>query len=76
MSELYICAICLDHYNEFFKKPTILYPCFHTFCLSCVERIKNDAKCATCRGIIENVGTNYALYDIIQAQINQVYFNF
>jgi hypothetical protein len=75
MNELYKCAICLDQYDECIKKPTILYPCFHTFCLACVERIKNVSpkKCATCRGIIENVGTNYALYDIIESNSTQVY---
>lgn len=46
-----MCTICMDTYNN----PTILKPCQHIFCFSCITRslrIKNT--CPTCRCVINN----------------------
>ena len=41
-------------YSIFYDKPpnTVICPCKHTFCSSCVEKIEENGKCPICRGEI------------------------
>ena len=42
------CSICLQN-----DKDTVLIPCSHTFCHTCVDRMKEmNGLCAYCRGMI------------------------
>lgn len=65
------CSICCERYscenNGFVNSfPTILVPCGHTFCRSCIDKItsrSNNAECPNCRQRIKLTCPNYSLID-------------
>ena len=62
-SEEFICAICLDLYFE----PTILDPCEHVFCGSCLGPLGNRlSNCPICRQEIKKYVPALELYESLQ----------
>ncbi len=57
------CSICLEIYNL----PIVLI-CGHTFCRSCIEKLKNSShnKCPECRNYISCGYPCYTLKSIIE----------
>lgn len=54
------CSICYENYSsETDRFPSILIPCGHTFCRSCVAKF--NASCPTCRQPIVSHCPNYSL---------------
>ena len=48
-----ICKLC----NNIIRRPTIVVPCEHSFCLPCIiptveGKLLTEAKCPTCKGIL------------------------
>ena len=39
-SNRFTCSICLEAYNQTNRRPHILVPCGHTFCLACLNGLK------------------------------------
>ena len=53
-----ICSICLQN-----DKDTVLMPCSHTFCNTCVDRMKDiNGLCAYCRGEIADAHHMHLTY--------------
>lgn len=62
------CNICFEDYNIINRKPMIVIPCAHTFCLNCLDELKkHDNKCPNDREIIINQKPNYALIDLLNS---------
>ena len=62
-SEEFMCAICLDLYFE----PTILDPCEHVFCGTCLGPLGNRlSTCPICRQDIQNYVPALELYESVQ----------
>lgn len=58
------CPICREDYNKTNKKIYVIFPCGHSFCKKCLDKIN---VCAICREPIENIAINWYL----QSQINE-----
>ena len=70
------CQICFELMMPPARSPTLLFPCGHTFCKSCVE--KNDKsssrgtpKCPYCREKISSRAENHSLRQLIERFANQ-----
>jgi hypothetical protein len=62
------CRICFDKYNKFNRKPIVLLPCCHTFCMSCLINLKKTSdslSCPKCRKHIGLFKPNYGILEII-----------
>lgn len=66
------CKVCFDKYNEFNRRPLVLMPCCHTFCLSCVIKLYSDNyydslnSCPNCREEIQSLKPNYSLIELMK----------
>ena len=58
------CSICEENYNENEKKPYLLSPCGHCFCLSCTDQLI-DRSCPMCRTYVESKTLNRGLLDLL-----------
>lgn len=58
------CEICNHSYNQNKKRPTVLYPCFHTFCSRCLDNWSENT-CPTCRIGIKDKNINWGLLKVI-----------
>lgn len=47
-ADQFICEICLNNYDSLSRKPYSFYPCGHTFCIDCMNKMKANT-CPTCR---------------------------
>lgn len=64
------CKICYELMMPPLYTPTLLFPCGHTFCSSCVDKnsskSKRGARCPYCRSFIESKAVNHSLKDLIE----------
>ncbi|GMH97616.1 hypothetical protein TrST_g10672 [Triparma strigata] len=64
------CKICFELMMPPLYTPTLLFPCGHTFCTSCVDKnaskSKSHPKCPYCRSPIESSAVNHSLKDLIE----------
>ena len=58
------CKICLEPYDHSIRKPYSLSSCPHTFCISCLELLKEN-KCPICNRNIIAKNTNLELLELI-----------
>ena len=58
------CEICNHNYNQTKKRPTVLYPCCHTFCSKCLDNW-SEKTCPTCRIEIKDKNINWGLFKMI-----------
>ena len=67
------CALCLDLLFE----PTILDPCQHVFCQTCLRRLGNAHinNCPICRHEIQNCHPAMELHESLQDSYPEQYFN-
>ena len=60
------CPICHNRYSAA-HIPYTLQPCSHGLCKECVDEyitVRNNTRCPTCRGAIENHAVNYDLKEL------------
>eukprot|EP01038_Epipyxis_sp_PR26KG_P009337 gene9337-12581_t len=72
----YTCKICFELMVSPTHTPTLLFPCGHTFCKSCIEMHlaksnTNNRGCPYCRVRIDSKATNQSLKDLIDQFANQ-----
>lgn len=78
---IYSCPICREKYNKNSRCAHVIFPCGHSFCKQCINKIN---LCAICRKPIENVAVNWSLqskilddsYDVDFEIINPIYHVF
>jgi hypothetical protein len=58
------CKICLEPYDHSIRKPYSLSSCPHTFCINCLERLKEN-KCPVCNRNIISKNINLELLELI-----------
>lgn len=63
------CLLCFENYDHFLVKPYSLYPCGHTYCISCANKL---TKCPMCKRIIRDKTPNYAVLQMITDETVQV----
>ena len=62
------CDICFECFNTNFRKPMTVMQFGHTFCLKCLDNLKNyEYKCPKDREPITNQKPNYALLDLLNS---------
>ena len=66
MATVLQCEICFESFNENERKPTILFPCSHTFCEVCVQQL--GLICPSCRRKIERNSTNFIVLKLLNTQ--------
>ena len=53
------CCICLE------RKPDVILPCAHSYCLPCIEQWNVDHKtCPVCRDIVTNTDDSWVISDV------------
>ena len=62
------CSICFNKYDNVKRKPYILNPCGHCFCLECLNQLPNKNICPNDRGRIESKIFNRAVIEIIEGE--------
>lgn len=58
------CRICLVEYDHFKHRPTVLIPCSHTICITCMNKLK-ETMCPICKQKFSSKNTNWNLLDLI-----------
>ena len=61
------CEICFEKYNTEANKPYSLYPCGHTYCKSCLDKLIKK-ECPTCKRELRDQQVNYALMAILHEE--------
>lgn len=64
------CSICLETMLPPGNSPVILFPCGHTICKECVNRIDKMSKnkqCPCCKAKVTSTAVNYSLQSVIVA---------
>ena len=63
------CPVCYEKMVGNTRKPTMFFPCGHTFCSSCVHHHMkvNKKVCPICRAPIKTVAVNHHLKNLIEA---------
>jgi hypothetical protein len=56
------CIICFNKFNEKKHAPKLINSCGHTFCISCISKLK---KCAICKRDITSTITNFNIIDLM-----------
>eukprot|EP00854_Cymbomonas_tetramitiformis_P020335 gene20335-24353_t len=72
--ESHTCPICYELMLAPVYSPTMLFPCGHTFCASCLKahtETHHKGKCPLCRQKIASKAVNHSLQEIIQNFANQ-----
>jgi hypothetical protein len=64
------CVVCFEIYNDSLKKPYSLYGCGHTFCVSCIKRLKTQ-RCPLCTKLFWDIIPCYAILQIINDPANE-----
>jgi hypothetical protein len=61
------CEICFEVYDKQEHKPMTIIPCGHTYCLKCLEKIKDtpNYKCKQCNEQISEHKPSYAIIKIL-----------
>lgn len=71
------CQICFELMTPPLHTPTLLFPCGHTFCVTCVRKNEEKgrgpegAKCPYCRNVITSSAVNHSLKDLIERFADQ-----
>ena len=63
-----VCPICLELMIPPKNKPMILFPCGHTFCVSCIdisEKTTGCKKCSLCKKVYSQKAVNISLQNLI-----------
>jgi len=55
-----VCEICEESYDEEARRPVVIFPCGHTYCSDCLNKITNKL-CPQCRQSIEQTVTNFSI---------------
>ena len=58
------CEICTESFDHSLHKPYSLYPCPHTFCISCLRKLTEN-KCPICSKEIRDKNPNLALLNLV-----------
>lgn len=58
------CEICAEPFDHSVHKPYSLYPCPHTFCISCLQKLTEN-KCPICAKEIRDKNPNLALLNLV-----------
>lgn len=64
LEKFLVCEICFEKLDNTTHCPTTLFPCGHTFCLSCIRSFTTK-KCAACVSDFEITATNWSLLNLI-----------
>ncbi len=65
------CGICFEWMDQPDRAPTILFPCGHTFCKDCIQKLAKR-NCPHCRRTIEQQAPNIELQKMIQFHKEQI----
>ena len=60
------CPICRENYNKNTRCAHVIFPCGHSFCKECIDKI---SLCAICRKPIENNAVNWGLQSKISTDV-------
>ena len=58
------CKLCIEPLDHLTHKPYSLYPCGHTYCISCIQKLSNPI-CPLCREHIHEKIVNFGLLEFI-----------
>lgn len=58
------CEICEIRFDYGEHKPLCIIPCTHTYCLTCVSRLRRK-KCPKCDTLIQKTNPNWSLINLI-----------
>jgi len=65
------CPICREKYSKKTRCAHVIFPCGHSFCKHCINKI---SLCAICRSPIENIATNWSLQSKFLEELSDVDF--
>ena len=74
LADIFVCWLCKEKYNETEKKPTTLFPCGHTLCSICIDKL-SKGRCLICSQEYERSVTNLALIPKQKSTLPQVDFH-
>lgn len=69
------CDQCLLKFNNGDRKPFVLIPCCHTFCLSCLNQ-STTAECFSCQSQFSKKTLNQTLLDIVENNPSNYEFSY
>jgi len=72
--EAHTCGICLELMSGKERRPTLLFPCGHTFCAACLHRLLEQTdrrSCPHCRQKIASQAPNVSLQQVIDAYVER-----
>lgn len=64
MSSNMTCQVCLSEYDHSKHKPYSLSNCPHTFCIDCINKVKNK-KCPMCQTFFRSYNPNLSLLEFV-----------
>ena len=72
--EAHTCGICFELMSGKERRPTLLFPCGHTFCASCLSRLLSQSdrrNCPHCRQHIASHAPNVSLQQVIDTYVER-----